>query len=196
MTLSEEGLYDSHQPQAVFSWSIQPFVPHPGLFSLLSFPSLAVSQVSPWAAWRGSGCFPLQQPPAPILSSLKVCVGRGSLGGRICWVVGWIFRDIGSPRFSSCISPLGLLPLSIVSKIPLWPQPCAVHLQPHKDPPSYQLLSFPRSLPFGGCGICDEPLICSCALVFAQLPVTCAALPNSICRNSLWICSNEECPGR
>lgn len=133
--------------------------------------------------------------PGP-LSPSRVWGGgiwRGGVG--ICWMARWIFRDM-SPRFSSSVSPSGLLPLDIISKSPLWPQLCAVHLQPHKDPPLHQLVSFPRPLPFGGCGICDELLICLHALVFAQLPMTCAALPYSICRNSLWICSNEECPGK
>lgn len=64
----------------------------------------------------------------PVLSSPS-CVGVGSSWGSRNFLGGWwIFRDIGSPRFSSSISPSGFLPLGVISKIPLWPQPCAVHL--------------------------------------------------------------------
>lgn len=151
MTLSEEGLRDSHHATgASVLEDIRP-LPSPGLLPLLSFPAQLTSR-TPMGCPAWVWVAPLS---AALLSSLLPAVDKGQLGASRNFIAQWL------GGFSGTSGPLGFLllslhqdfsPLAVSPRcLPLWSQPCAVHLQSHKDPrhPQHQLPSFPRSLPLG-----------------------------------------------
>lgn len=168
MNDSEGRLPDHHHTtgSSLFEDGTPHFIFWPLPFAV--FPFLAVFPESPWVAGVDLGGTPFSSPP--IFASPSC--GEGTAGRRRgvedfhCAVTGWIFRDPEIPEDMS--GPLSFLLLSLCQGyslsassprgFPLWPQPCAIHIQPHKDPLSTRSL-FSQIPPFGGCGIGSWALV-------------------------------------